>query len=49
MKNNFHYFYFFLLISTFGFSQNLLQSVISTQGDFDKSENISLEWTLGKV
>jgi len=48
MKQKSTAFIFFLVISTFGFSQNLSLSVVPTQGGFDKTENISLEWTLGE-
>ena len=48
MKQKSTAFIFFLIISTFGFSQNLSLSVIPAQGGFDKTENISLEWTLGE-
>ncbi len=48
MKNILYYLFLFLFISTLSFSQNLSLSVVSAQGDFDKTENISLEWTLGE-
>lgn len=34
-------------IASLSFSQEFSQNVISNQGNFDKNENITLEWTLG--
>jgi len=48
MLNNFYKAAFFMLISTAALSQDVSLSVISAQGNFDVSENISLEWTVGE-
>jgi len=48
MKKKLCYFIFFLIVSAFGFSQNLSPSIISSQGSFDEAEGITLEWTLGE-
>lgn len=38
------------LLGTFSiFSQNLSQSIISSQGSFDSTTELSLEWTLGEI
>ena len=39
---------FLLLLSTFGFSQDLSLSIVPAQGGFDKTDDITLEWTLGE-
>jgi|TARA_R110002124_G_scaffold287264_1_gene472115 hypothetical protein len=38
----------FCLMSTFVFSQKLESSIIASQGGFDSTNFISLEWTLGE-
>jgi hypothetical protein len=50
MKKNTHLFFAFTIITTFCFAQKIPStiSVISAQGGFDKTESISLEWTLGE-
>lgn len=48
MLNNFYKAAFFMLISTAAHSQDVSLSVISAQGNFDVSENLSLEWTVGE-
>ncbi len=48
MNKKLYCYFFFLLISSIGFSQNVSLSIVSAQGGFDKTENISLEWTLGE-
>ncbi len=37
-----------IVVSTVCYSQSLSLSVISSTGGFDKTDNISLEWTLGE-
>ncbi|MFH6769594.1 T9SS type A sorting domain-containing protein [Gaetbulibacter aquiaggeris] len=37
----------FFIVSLFTFSQNLSREVIASQGDYNKIDNMSLEWTLG--
>jgi len=46
-----HIFLAFIIITTFSFAQNFTStiSVISAQGGFDKTESISLEWSLGEI
>lgn len=36
-------------IAANSFSQNLSQAIVSTQGSFDKTESMTLEWTLGET
>ena len=50
MKKNTHLSFAFAIITTFSFAQITPStiSVISAQGGFDKTESISLEWTLGE-
>ena len=37
-----------LAIVNSGFSQNLSQNIIAAQGEFNKTESMTLEWTLGE-
>lgn len=50
MKINTHLFFAFAIITTFCFAQKIPStiSVISAQGGIDKTEFISLEWSLGE-
>ena len=49
MKNILYFLLLFLFISSLSFSQNISLSLVSAQGDFNQTENISLEWTLGEI
>lgn len=49
MKSKLYFLAFFFSLTSYTFSQQIDQSVLSAGGDISKTSNVTLEWTLGEL